>query len=111
MRHSAYVVVRPKHIYNGDDGDGAGEEVYTLYNYTSFGRAPADSSAAAGARSVDRSIDRWIGGGGGGGRCIDISMLRCIAACARARRTFDVLKYKLSIFQLGPPSVWLHGGN
>ena len=42
LRKSCSVVVVDKHIYEGSDGEGQGEEVYTLFNYTSFGRYTSD---------------------------------------------------------------------
>lgn len=41
-RRSESVVVNPIHIYEGDDGEGKGKSVITLYVYTSFGRHPDD---------------------------------------------------------------------
>ena len=41
-RRSTSLVIRPKHIYRGRDGEGQGEEVMTLFNYTSYGRYPDD---------------------------------------------------------------------
>ena len=41
-RRSTSLVVRKKHVYKGSDGEGYGEEVMTLFNYTSYGRYPDD---------------------------------------------------------------------
>lgn len=41
-RRSASVVVQPEHVYEGDDGEGNGRDVMTLFNYTSWNRYADD---------------------------------------------------------------------
>ena len=41
-RRSMSIVKERVHVYNGDDGEGQGRSVISLFNYTSFGRHPDD---------------------------------------------------------------------
>jgi len=46
-RRSESIVVQPEHVYEGDDGEGNGREVMTLFNYTSYGRYPDAVTSSA----------------------------------------------------------------